>query len=171
MTSKKKSYHAVYYIATGKTEILRDKTKYTEIYSAGGTRYKSFETEDEAIVWLNSVKEEYNTNSNSKGLNAKQKQRKKYYAVYVVDTKQSYILDTWAETLQLRNANKGNCVYKGFQTKEDAQAYINTLSPEYIERFLYKSTHFREINKADKPDNSKVTVENTNFEPSESPFY
>lgn len=62
MSKKNKNpYHALYYIKTGKTEILLDNKKYTEIYKKGGTQFKSFKTEDEAKQWLDKVRTERQT--------------------------------------------------------------------------------------------------------------
>lgn len=128
---KVKPYHAVYYIATGKSEIMTDNERYTAIHRGGGTEYNSFNTLAEAQEWLKQV-------AQRRGTTTKTKTGKKYYAVYIIDTGERAIFEKWSEAKIVIDEYNDRCIYKSFLDLGTATEFLNKITQSQIDYVLNK---------------------------------
>ncbi len=135
---KVKPYHAVYYIATGESEIMTDNERYTAIHRGGGTEYSSFDTVDEAKEWLKKVAEK-------RGKKTKTKTGRKYYAVYIIDTEERAIYEKWSEAKTVIDKHNDRCLYKSFFDLGTAAEYLNTITQSQIDYVLKRIEERQEV--------------------------
>ncbi len=108
-----KNYYAIYYIDSGKYDIVDSLEGFNELRKGKNNISKKFSSEEEAKEWLEKC-------SNNEIKNIEQK--KKYYAIYFREDNTTFISSNFSEVNTLIHSKLNYC--RKFSSKEEAEEWL-----------------------------------------------
>ena len=125
ISAKPKKYYAIFFKDTKEKKILTDPEEVNSILYKSSYLCRKFVTEEEAKRWLEIVAEK------EKDINPKKipkELKKKHYAVYFPENRESFITDFFEKVNIAINDEKG--VFKGFINEKDAFEWLEQCKTE-----------------------------------------
>lgn len=160
-----KDYYAIYYIDSGKYDIVDSLEEANELRTGKNNITKKFSSEEEAKEWLEKVKI-----AGKDVPPLKKKKQKIYYGIYFQENKSTLILKN-PKDVQYRVYGKSNLCRK-FSTKEEAEKWLNNVkihqkdilvTPENEKKYAIFLPDTREEFVVDSKEKAELIIKNKQF--------